>query len=193
MAWAAFKHDIDVYFFWHGVHWQHNRQKQGERQQNVWANPITFDNRGQPNKTDHGYLNGDGVLFYPGEEKVHPEEDRGIAGPGGHRAAREPAPRPAGPPVPDAGPRSAGRRAVVDEALRAVVPQRVLGRGRDGGLRGDGRRVRGGAAGAGRGDRGRGNGARAMRRAAPAALLAAASLAVAPRRARGARPRGRAC
>ena len=81
MAWAAFKHDIDVYFFWHGVHWRHNGQKQGERKQNVWANPITFDNRGQPNKTDHGYINGDGVLLYPGEEKVHPEEDRAIAGP----------------------------------------------------------------------------------------------------------------
>jgi hypothetical protein len=81
MAWAAFKHDIDVYFFWHGVHWLHNSQKQGERKQDVWANPITFDNRGQPHKTDHGYINGDGVLFYPGEEKVHPQEDRGIAGP----------------------------------------------------------------------------------------------------------------
>jgi hypothetical protein len=81
MAWALFEHEVEVYFYWHGVHWQHNRQKQGERRQNVWVNPITFDNRGQPNKTDHGYLNGDGVLFYPGEEKVHPEEDRGIAGP----------------------------------------------------------------------------------------------------------------
>jgi hypothetical protein len=81
MAWAAFKHDLDLYFFWHGVHWQHNRQKQGERKQDVWANPITFDNRGQPNKNDHGYINGDGVLLYPGEEKVHPQEDRGIPGP----------------------------------------------------------------------------------------------------------------
>ena len=83
VAWAAFKHDVDLYFFWHGVHWEHNRQKQGERKQNVWADPITFDNRGQPRKPidDQGYLNGDGVLMYPGEEKVHPEEDRGILGP----------------------------------------------------------------------------------------------------------------
>ena len=81
MGWMAFKHDIDVYFFWHGVHWRHNSQKQGDRNQDVWANPITFDNRGQPHKTDHGYINGDGVLLYPGEEKVHPEQDRGIAGP----------------------------------------------------------------------------------------------------------------
>jgi hypothetical protein len=83
VAWAAFKHDVDLYFFWHGVHWQHNRQKQGERRQNVWADPITFDNRGQPHKPveDQGYLNGDGVLLYPGEEKIHPDEDRGLAGP----------------------------------------------------------------------------------------------------------------
>jgi len=82
VGWAAFKHGADTYFFWHGVHWLHNRQKQGERRQNVWAEPITFDNRGQPNKPidDQGYLNGDGVLIYPGEERVHPEEDRGIPG-----------------------------------------------------------------------------------------------------------------
>ena len=81
--WACFKHGIDSYFYWHGVHWQHNRQKAGERRQNVWANPITFDNRGQPNKPldDQGYINGDGVLIYPGEEKLHPEQDRGISGP----------------------------------------------------------------------------------------------------------------
>jgi hypothetical protein len=81
--WACFKHDIDNYFYWHGVHWQHNRQKVGERRQNVWANPITFDNRGQPNKPvdDQGYINGDGVLIYPGEDKLHPEQDRGIPGP----------------------------------------------------------------------------------------------------------------
>ncbi len=83
VAWAAFKHDADLYFYWHGVHWLHNAQKQGERRQNVWKDPITFDNRGQPGKPveDQGYLNGDGVLLYPGQEKIHPEEDRGIAGP----------------------------------------------------------------------------------------------------------------
>ncbi len=82
-VWACFKHGVDNYFYWHGVHWQHNRQKVGERRQNVWANPITFDNRGQPNKPvdDQGYINGDGVLIYPGQELLHPEEDRGIAGP----------------------------------------------------------------------------------------------------------------
>ncbi len=83
VAWAAFKHNADTYFYWHGVHWRHNGQKQGERDQDVWKDPITFDNRGQPGKpvADQGYLNGDGVLLYPGEEKLHPDEDRGLAGP----------------------------------------------------------------------------------------------------------------
>ncbi len=79
--WACFKESIPAYFFWHGVHWEHNSQKQGERRQNVWVDPITFDNTGQPNKTDHGYINGDGVICYPGTEKVHPDQDRGIEGP----------------------------------------------------------------------------------------------------------------
>lgn len=83
LAWAAFKHDVDVYFFWHANHWRHNFQKQGERDQDVWQNPITFDNRGQPNKpvNDQGFIHGDGVLLYPGEEVLHPAQDRGIAGP----------------------------------------------------------------------------------------------------------------
>jgi len=83
VGWIAYKHGIEVYFYWHGVHWRHNRQKQGERNQDVWANPITFDNRGQPNKPvdDQGWINGDGVLLYPGEDHLHPSEDRGISGP----------------------------------------------------------------------------------------------------------------
>ena len=81
--WAAFKHDVRVYFYWYAVHWRHNSQKQGERNQNVWANSITFDNRGQPGRSpgDGGYIHGDGVLIYPGEERLHPEEDRGVPGP----------------------------------------------------------------------------------------------------------------
>ena len=72
-----------VYFYWHAVHWRHNSQKQGDRDQNVWAESITFDNRGQPNKPidDQGYIHGDGVLIYPGEDKLHPDEDRGVPGP----------------------------------------------------------------------------------------------------------------
>lgn len=83
IMWACFKHEIPVYFYWHGDHWRHNGQKVGDRIQNVWADPVTFDNRGQPNKpiADQSFANGDGVLYYPGQEILHPAEDRGIAGP----------------------------------------------------------------------------------------------------------------
>jgi hypothetical protein len=81
--WICFKHDIPVYFYWHSVHWEHNSQKPSNRIQNIWANPVTFDNRGQAGKpADYGaFANGDGVLIYPGQERLHPEEDRGIPGP----------------------------------------------------------------------------------------------------------------
>ena len=83
LAWSSFKAGIPVYFHWHSVHWYHNHQKRsGDRLQNVWANPITFDTG---DVGDAGYRreigNGEGVLIYPGTEKIHPEEDRGIAGP----------------------------------------------------------------------------------------------------------------
>ena len=74
---------MQVYFYWHSVHWRHNAQKEGERNQNVWANSITFDNRKEAKRTpdDQGYIHGDGVLIYPGQELLHPEEDRGVPGP----------------------------------------------------------------------------------------------------------------
>ena len=110
---------------------------------------------GSPEKPidDQGYLNGDGVLMYPGEEKVHPEEDRGLAGPVLDGPAREPPPRPAGPPLPDPGPearpRGGGRRG---PGLGRAPG--VLRRGGDGRLRGDRRRLRGRAPGPGPGHRG---------------------------------------
>ncbi|UCF37587.1 MAG: DUF4091 domain-containing protein [Acidobacteriota bacterium] len=74
--WACFKHEISLYFYWHSVHWQHNHQlgPAVEKNQNIWLNPVTFDNGGS-------YGNGDGVLIYPGEEIVHPDQDRGVPGP----------------------------------------------------------------------------------------------------------------
>ncbi len=122
--WACFKHDVEVYYFWHGVHWQHNRQKQGERKQNVWANPITFDNRKQPNKPidDQGIANGDGVLMYPGTERLHPEEDRGVEGPVStlqlanfRRGLQDHQYLTMA--------RKLGRDSVVDETLSAIVPR----------------------------------------------------------------------
>jgi hypothetical protein len=80
IGWMAFKAEVPVYFYWHAVHWQHNRQKQvGPRQQNVWADPVTFDSRRADGRGE--FANGDGVLLFPGTDRLHPAEDRGIAGP----------------------------------------------------------------------------------------------------------------
>lgn len=122
--WAAFKHDVQVYFYWYAVHWRHNLQKQGERNQNVWADTITFDNRKQANKSvdDQGYIHGDGVLMYPGEERLHPGEDRGIAGPIGtvqlanfRRGLQDHQYLSMA--------RSLGLNSVVDEVVTAIVPR----------------------------------------------------------------------
>ena len=105
LIWAAFKHDVEVYFYWHAVHWRHNAQKRvGDRNQNVWAESITFDNRAQPNKPidDQGYIHGDGVLLYPGEERLHPDEDRACRTRLDGAACKFPS-RTSGPPVPHAG------------------------------------------------------------------------------------------
>ncbi len=80
VGWMALAAEAPVYFFWHAVHWHHNHQmRQGDRNQNVWAEPVTFDSRGSPGGGD--YANGEGVLMYPGTERLHPDQDRGIEGP----------------------------------------------------------------------------------------------------------------
>ena len=81
VGWAAFRHGVDGYFYWHANHWRHNSQKKiGDRRQNVWVEPITFDNRAE-DKPDNGVINGDGVLVLPGEDVLHPDQDRGVRGP----------------------------------------------------------------------------------------------------------------
>jgi hypothetical protein len=82
IGWAAFKAGQPVYFYWHGVHWRHNDQKRtGSRDQDVWANPVTFDQRDAAGAGS--FANGDGVLLYPGTELLHPDQDRGVEGPVG--------------------------------------------------------------------------------------------------------------
>src|SRR5204862_4252723 len=80
IGWASFKAGHRVYFYWHSVHWHHNSQKRtGARDQDVWGNPVTFDQRDASGAGS--FANGDGVLLYPGTERLHPEQDRGIEGP----------------------------------------------------------------------------------------------------------------
>ena len=120
----------------------------------MWANPITFDNRGQPRKPidDQGYINGDGVLIYPGEEKLHPEEDRGVPGPVStiqlanlRRGLQDHQYLTMA--------KSLGLTKEVDDAVTRDRAARVLGSRRSRQLSRDRRSVRGRASGAGKSDR----------------------------------------
>jgi hypothetical protein len=153
VMWAAFREGIPTFFYWHGVHWFHNSQKQGERRQNVWANPITFDNRGQPGRDGGAFAYGDGVLIYPGLDVLHPEEDRGVAGPvstvqlANYRRGLQ-------DHLYLTLARKAGLDALVDEAFKGARAARLLrGDGNGRVVRGGGR-LRGDAAEAGARDRG---------------------------------------
>lgn len=72
IAWACWKHEVPLWFYWLANHWRHNQQaSRGE--QNVWADPVTFGYDGE--------YNGDGVIVYPGQDACYPDQDRGLAGP----------------------------------------------------------------------------------------------------------------
>ena len=82
--WAAFKHDV------RGVLLLARRPlaaqlAEGRRRATRTCGPTasrsTTGRQPTSPPDDQGYIHGDGVLLYPGEERLHPDEDRGIAGP----------------------------------------------------------------------------------------------------------------
>jgi len=73
--WICRLYGVDLWFYWESTHWQHNHQGPRARQdQNVWADPVTF-------AGGDAMVNGDGTLYYPGEDVFFPDQDRGIPGP----------------------------------------------------------------------------------------------------------------
>jgi len=75
--WIAHKHGIARWFTWESTHWFPNdNENPRDVPKNVFVNPVTF-TTGRPGGTG----NGDGTLFYPGEDKVFADQDRGYAGP----------------------------------------------------------------------------------------------------------------
>jgi hypothetical protein len=82
-AWVGHSRDISRWFTWESTHYYNNSNEvdPGGRK-NVWANPIGFSREwydGIPCPQDTG--NGDGILFYPGQDALFPEEDREYPGP----------------------------------------------------------------------------------------------------------------
>jgi hypothetical protein len=73
--WICRLYGVDLWFYWETTQWQHNFQgPRAHMDQNVWADPITF-------AGGDAMVNGDGVLYYPGEDVFFPDQDRGIKGP----------------------------------------------------------------------------------------------------------------
>ena len=83
LAWVQHKKNIDRWFFWESTYYTNTQGNTGET--NVFTNAQTFGHfektHEELGKTGSNYGNGDGVLFYPGTDRVFPEETYGLKGP----------------------------------------------------------------------------------------------------------------
>jgi len=83
IAWSQFKKGVDRWFFWQSTYYRNFQCDNAET--DLFNQAQTFgcfskidDIIGQ---TGWNYSNGDGVLFYPGTDKVYPESSYNINGP----------------------------------------------------------------------------------------------------------------
>lgn len=83
LAWGQYKKQIDRWFYWESTYY--NNFQAGLGQTNVFADAHTFGGTGQfdqsVGETGWNYSNGDGVLFYPGTDKLFPGESYDVEGP----------------------------------------------------------------------------------------------------------------
>lgn len=83
MAWAQYKLKIDRWFYWESTYYDNYQGGEGntnvfERAQTYGSYDTDSDILGQ---TGWNYLNGDGVLFYPGTDKRFPGDSYNVLGP----------------------------------------------------------------------------------------------------------------
>jgi hypothetical protein len=69
IPWIGWKYDLDQYFYWMTNYWID--WSDGGRRWNIFTNP----------RNTQYQRNGSGTFFYPGQDKVYLEEDRGLPGP----------------------------------------------------------------------------------------------------------------
>lgn len=83
LAWAQYKKGVDRWFFWESTYWDNFQGGTGLT--NVFKQAHTFGGNGTTDsvigQTGWNYSNGDGVLFYPGTDKVFTSDSYGIGGP----------------------------------------------------------------------------------------------------------------
>ncbi len=88
IPWVQFEMGIDRWFYWESTYYTNFAcygYSDPRAQTNVFAQAQTFgcDSRMSPvlGRTGWNYMNGDGVLFYPGTDLLYPEDSYGVAGP----------------------------------------------------------------------------------------------------------------
>ncbi|MCP5104531.1 MAG: DUF4091 domain-containing protein [bacterium] len=75
-AWAQYKKEVERWFYWAGTYYNNYQGDMGET--NVFVNAQTFGSKSGTDsvfgETGWNYTNGDGVLFYPGTDKIFPNQ-----------------------------------------------------------------------------------------------------------------------
>jgi hypothetical protein len=83
LAWGQYKLGIDRWFYWDSTYYDNVQGDEGET--NVFHQAQTFGSYDEidslSGKTGWNYMNGDGVLFYPGTDTRFSEDSYGVMGP----------------------------------------------------------------------------------------------------------------
>lgn len=83
LAWGQFKMDVARWFVWESTYYNNFQGGLGET--NVFQQAQTFGGKSDPDpvmgETGWNYNNGDGVLFYPGTDKLFPKDNYNLPGP----------------------------------------------------------------------------------------------------------------
>lgn len=83
LPWSQYKKKVDRWFFWESTYYNNYQAGMGET--NVFRQAHTFGTNGGADSirgtSGWNYSNGDGVLFYPGTDKVFSAESYNIPGP----------------------------------------------------------------------------------------------------------------
>jgi hypothetical protein len=85
LAWTQYKKGIDRWFFWESTYYNNFHCNGDDSQTDVFRQAHTYGCNERfdavAGRTGYNYSNGDGVLFYPGTDRVFPASSYGIKGP----------------------------------------------------------------------------------------------------------------
>jgi hypothetical protein len=86
LPWGQYKKGMYRWYFWESTYYNSYQDGQGET--NLFETAQTMGAQGKIDPkhpeyglTGHDYANGDGVLFYPGTDKLFPQDSYGVNGP----------------------------------------------------------------------------------------------------------------